>query len=322
MPAPLWPGSVKASRVKDSARCRHEAMNFSVADFRPYDVGKIRRGAARKARYLEARTGCWFCGLGYGSSSNEHVLGRWVEKHFDSETLRFQPHRASIAGRGEARGPMPSSSMSVGGVCAHCNNGWMSRLEQAAERILLGPATSVAAEDVRLLAQWAEKTAVVLNLASTFPLAWNRDDRRSVILGPSSRSRVSLFRVEDSDVNTLQGEEVTGTVPSKWPTGTQVSTFQLVHVARVRLGRVVVVTLHVPWQMEPLRRYEMPGKEVWNGVTPREYDTQTLPLLATWRGSLVHLDVGDSAFWRTPSLHDVYEPGRLDSRFVRDGEER
>jgi hypothetical protein len=296
-------------------------MNFSVADYRPYDAGKIRRGAARKARYLEARTGCWFCGLGHGSSSNEHVLGRWVEKHFDTETLRFQPQRVSMASRGEARGPMPSSSMSVGGVCARCNNGWMSRLEQAAERILSGPATSVAAEDARVLAQWAEKTAVVLNLASPFPLAWNRDDRRSVILGPSSRSRVSLFRVEDSDVNTLQGEEVTGTVPSKWPTGTQLSVFQLVHVARVRLGRIVVVTLHVPWQMEPLRRYEMPGKEIWNGVTPCDYESQTLPSLATWLRSSVHLDGGNSVFWRTPSLHDVYEPGCSDWRSERAGEE-
>ncbi len=54
----------------------------------------------------------------------------------------------------------------VRGICADCNNGWMSRLESAAKPILtpmiLGEPVTLSTADQQVVAAWATKTALVL----------------------------------------------------------------------------------------------------------------------------------------------------------------
>ena len=109
-------------------------------------------------------------------------------------------------------------------------------------------------------------------------------------------------------VNLVQGELITATVPRGWPTSTKVAALELVHVSRVRIGRIVVVTMHVPWQVQPLRNCRMPGHEIWSGSKAHPFDAETLPVLESWRDGIVAFEIGDSAFWRIPSLHDTFRP--------------
>lgn len=73
-----------------------------------------------------------------------------------------------------------------GRICQDCNNGWMSDLETEARPLLLelssrrGALPRLGAEETKLLARWAAKTAYMLNSASNFPFATPNEHFRTL----------------------------------------------------------------------------------------------------------------------------------------------
>jgi hypothetical protein len=131
---------------------------------------------------------CIFCGRPWGevSKSSEHVLARGLHKHagdlpnartsrsggltFDAFTQEFVEHPLSA--------PYTRNSsllnLRTRAVCESCNNGCLSRLEQAAKPQILALADAaehghyllLSRSDALLVSRWAQKTAITHELTS------------------------------------------------------------------------------------------------------------------------------------------------------------
>lgn len=115
------------------------------------------------------RRACAFCGA-TGALTKEHVFGAWLSQlGLDSGPVA---HRAGALNRlGKDLGTGPAFARTVRNVCASCNNGWMSTLEQAAQDTLgpmiLGRPATIAPDHQGIVALWAQKTAAVAMLVSS-----------------------------------------------------------------------------------------------------------------------------------------------------------
>jgi hypothetical protein len=106
---------------------------------------------------------CAFCGS--RAASKEHVWPEWISRLFPTNgqfTMEF------IRG-GKAEGGHVSHELDVQvrAVCAACNNGWMSRLEERAKPVLLPMITqrlrsTLSPQDQAVVAAWITKMAFLL----------------------------------------------------------------------------------------------------------------------------------------------------------------
>ncbi len=106
---------------------------------------------------------CIFCG-GQGSTKEDAWPPRWLTKRFPaSESAHVQAERGGVP-LGEWYTFKPN--IRVGFVCVVCNNGWMSRLEESASRIIAPlfeqQQHTIDVRSLPTLAAWAVKTAMVL----------------------------------------------------------------------------------------------------------------------------------------------------------------
>jgi hypothetical protein len=128
---------------------------------------------------------CAFCGSNE-RLTREHVLGDWLS----GIGLDIGPghHRAGWLNRlGRNLGVSLAFSQTVRQVCAGCNGGWMSRLEEVAGRVLrpliLGDGGRIEPGDSGAIAAWTQKTALVAMLVSS------EEDRAAGYGLPSSEYR-------------------------------------------------------------------------------------------------------------------------------------
>lgn len=112
---------------------------------------------------------CVFCGSA-DKLTREHVFGDWL----GSIGLNQEPaaHRAGpLNSKPRDLGVTPPFKSTVRDVCAACNNGWMSRLEAAAARVLppliLDRPGLINPIDQGIIAAWVQKTALVNMLVSS-----------------------------------------------------------------------------------------------------------------------------------------------------------
>jgi len=106
---------------------------------------------------------CVFCGA--SGLTKEHIFAGWIAKLYPSENVGTG---VIIAPDGATKTyAMPPFNQTVRVVCAGCNNGWMSELEEKAAPLLrrmikAGQAKRMSAEDQQLAATWSVKTAFML----------------------------------------------------------------------------------------------------------------------------------------------------------------
>ena len=149
-----------------------------------------------------AAQACWFCGaalVGAGAArrAREHVFARWLLREFDA-----QKHPFSVSWNDayeqdvlEQR-TMVLDAFVAGRVCARCNNGWMSRLEDAVRDDLVALARGsrdLGALDDRaleVLAKWAVKTAYAAQSVALGPKLVPADHRRALCAGDLGVVRV------------------------------------------------------------------------------------------------------------------------------------
>jgi hypothetical protein len=112
---------------------------------------------------------CVFCGS-EELLTREHVFGDWLSKI----GLNDEPAQNFAGPLNRISTPMGIGkpfSATVRSVCAACNNGWMSRLETIAQRVLtpivLGDSSRIAAADQGAVAMWLHKTVLVSMLMSS-----------------------------------------------------------------------------------------------------------------------------------------------------------
>jgi hypothetical protein len=149
-----------------------------------------------RTRARQVSLGCLFCGRawrpGVVMKSREHVLGQWMmrleENHppergsysagfdFDESVGELVEVPPEIVFRKAALLTLKTRE-----VCEDCNQGWMSDLEEAVKPIIrqllwsaeTGMAIVLNAEKARVLAHWAQKTALTYELTSDAPHVGN-----------------------------------------------------------------------------------------------------------------------------------------------------
>lgn len=275
-------------------------MSYRVADLRNFERTIFREDRARRSRYIELEPDCWMCPAVGKKRTREHVFGQWIMNELPEDRLYFTPHRAGAFGESQSdkRGPMHLKTLQVRRLCEDCNGGWMAKLEGDAKRMLFGAHRELAPSDSRVLAHWALKTAVVLNVSQPAPLVWNEADRHRLKYGPFERTFVSALRVAGKDINWVQGEGAGFVGPSD-PTTLRV--LALMPNARVRLNDIVLVTVRLPWQMAN-SSVTLPGRTIWDGTEAHGVNLDELPFADDWLDDDIIIEGSmSSAFWRSPA---------------------
>lgn len=213
---------------------------------------------------------CPFCGS-TGKLTAEHVLGNWLSRiGLDLEPV---PHGAGPLNRvGQGLGVRPPFRQTVR-VCAECNNGWMSRLEVVAGRVLtpfiLGEPGQIEAQDVGAIAVWLQKTALTAMLVSS-------EDQRNAGYGlPSSEYR-ELWGLLRDEVQPLPASQF-------W-----IGRYEGVRDWSVRVTPLVVTAQGLPELQQP-QGYAMTivlGQLVLHGV---RFTTPSLQVELTTRHQLPQL---------------------------------
>jgi hypothetical protein len=120
---------------------------------------------------------CEYCGR--AGSSREHVWPRWVREHalltMGVEDVAVQDYVGHKEQRGRPReklawrGGHSRLSLTIRDVCAECNTGWMSRLEQDVRPVLQpmieGKSVAIDSQQSSHLQAWAAKTALNFAIA-------------------------------------------------------------------------------------------------------------------------------------------------------------
>lgn len=234
--------------------------------------------------------------------TREHVFGQWIINEMPENLLYFTPHRGGASGeyQSDKRGPMHLKKLQIRRLCDECNNGWMSELEVHAKRMLFGARRDLGPSDSRVLAHWALKTAVVLNVSQPAPLVWNEADRHRIKSGPFERTFVSVLRVAGKDIDWVQGlgAEFDFAGP---PDPTAFRALALLPNARIRLNDIVLITVRLPWQMASCS-VTLPGRTIWDGRNAHAVNLEELPLAGHWRDGEINITGStSSAFWQTPA---------------------
>lgn len=125
--------------------------------------------------------------------TREHVFGQWLSRI--GLDLSPVPHRAGPLNRiPRDMGEQPPFRLTVKNVCSDCNNGWMSQLEDIAQRVLtpliLGRPGTIEAIDHAAIATWVQKTALVAMLLSS-------DEQRSNGYGFAPSTYRALYEIRD-----------------------------------------------------------------------------------------------------------------------------
>jgi len=137
---------------------------------------------------------CHFCyrQLGAGPRlvrSKEHIFAQWPLEDLEIADSEIQATHFSSAGDVKSTRHHTMRNLVAGGVCADCNNGWMSQLETRVRRILLALMTNdrtvvdLAPDERELLARWTLKTCYALNLGSNFEKTIPEAHRRALLAG-------------------------------------------------------------------------------------------------------------------------------------------
>jgi hypothetical protein len=159
---------------------------------------------------------CAFCNR-EGPLTGEHVYGHWLTRIGMDSTPRR--HVAGPLNRiGDDLGIRPPFRSTVRDVCGPCNHGWMSKLEETAQRVLtpliLGRPGVIEPLDQGAIAAWMQKTCLVAMLVSSeekrkrgygLPPSEYRelyDRRESVEPSPATQIWVGRYKGQEQTVST------------------------------------------------------------------------------------------------------------------------
>ncbi len=164
-------------------------------------------GEAKRRRNIKPQGSCIFCGK-INALTREHVFPLWMHSHLPkgadvyrreaTRSLTNMPLSTPMCVSAPLRGGPQITTASV--VCAHCNNTWMSSLEQQARPLLIplvqGKAYFFNARNLKELASWIALKVIVLQHHEPPAIIYDEDERKSFFDSkiPSERMNIWLAR--------------------------------------------------------------------------------------------------------------------------------
>ncbi len=165
---------------------------------------------------------CLFCTepLTKSTSTNEHVVPQWLLRQFHVADKMIRP-AGWQKGQVQLRTPHSWLNLVVSDVCAGCNSGWLSDLENAV-RVLLPKLASqerrldgLSQEEQVLIARWAVKTAFLIHRTAAIPKVIPLEVYRELRVAPAELPRRTfVFAFQDNGehsiaINSLQTQDWT-----------------------------------------------------------------------------------------------------------------
>lgn len=123
------------------------------------------------------RKACVFCEklLSTAGRAKEDVIPKWLLKHLGLDKSRDLIASSHLTDTGiQLKTPRIQGSHTIlqGGVCASCNNGWMSDLEDQAKPLItkmgIGESTNLTQKDCEFVSYWIFKTLSLWHLTSNY----------------------------------------------------------------------------------------------------------------------------------------------------------
>lgn len=278
---------------------------YSVLELRAYDRDALRRASRVANRYLERVPRCWMCATTTERRTKEHIFAQSLVREFPDNGGRWSPTKFNPAWATtaplqptHAYGPMSSGQLVAGGVCARCNNGWMSDLEAKLKPLLVSPPERLDKyEDVEALARWFCKTAIVINASMPYRLLWERERRHQVSSRVPDNVSVALFKVPTSDLNWLQGDVGSvSTFDSRLDFDEVQTHLEMTHICRIQVGNLVGVVASYPWQLAS-SDIEVDASWLWDRGVGYSVDVSGLPEHKDIWEAHPMFHVMDGAFW-------------------------
>src|ERR1700683_4987662 len=110
---------------------------------------------------------CLACGPTSSPATREHVFARWLLKEFGPDTSMALFRQHGDGTEEQKRTEIKLDSFTLRKICENCNNGWMSKLEDAAQPLILAVIkdgrrlSGMPEEERQIMARWAAKTAII-----------------------------------------------------------------------------------------------------------------------------------------------------------------
>jgi hypothetical protein len=147
------------------------------------------------------------CGEALAVRAREHVFPQWLLDHLGirDERVRgvhLKHNDVGLENKPVSLREMDYASMTEGRVCAACNNGWMSQLEDNARPVLVDmiegrrQVSFLTDAEAKLLARWAAKTSYMLNSSANFNLRVPDAHLRALKDGDSVPADVSVVATQ------------------------------------------------------------------------------------------------------------------------------
>lgn len=143
----------------------------------------------------------------HDSRTKEHVYARWFRDYVVNDKIKMFTSDGITATFHEQKRLEKFWNRSV---CAKCNNGWMSLLEEQVDPIITKLTTStdlnlLSREEVEALARWTSKTAIVLGYLTPVPTVAPEFIRRSFLPDSVIPPHMRLFYSQIHADKTLEG---------------------------------------------------------------------------------------------------------------------
>jgi hypothetical protein len=158
---------------------------------------------------------CVFCGTTmphsslnqHDSRTKEHVYARWFRDHVVNDKIKMFTSDGTTATFHQQKHLEKFWNRSV---CAKCNNGWMSLLEQQVDPVTAKLTTGtdfnvLSKEEVEILARWSGKTAIVLGYLAPLPAVVPEFIRRSFLPDSANPPQMRLLYSQICADKTLEG---------------------------------------------------------------------------------------------------------------------
>jgi len=268
-----------------------------------------------------AEQACWFCGaalVGPGASrrAREHVFAQWLLRELGAQKHSFSvswndTHEQNVLDQRT----MVLDAFVAGRVCDRCNNGWMSRLEDAVRNDLTALADGTRRlEDLTeqasgVLARWAVKTAFAAQSVALGPKLVPTRHRRALCAGDLGGVRV-VGRLSSVDLGLstygMQRWQVS------YPPGARAQVIDAVaqsYKVILTVGRLVLAVCHWPdptWPMVISRRSHLavwPADGTWRTYA---YATDRHGVVPDASTEIIDMVVGTIV--AHPALADGYLP--------------
>lgn len=192
---------------------------------------------------------CWTCDRVEGDLSEVLIFPREIQEMLSAEDGLFESPHLDPLGQVISSRSVPVRRFFANGICVHCKDGWIDRLDRefvaAYPRVATGTAD---AQDQAVLAWWFARTAVLLNTSTNYRLLVPASERWALSQGPPVSFAVHLAQMPDQPVPLMytQGAPMIFRFPGTMSEAEMKSWAERVFACSIRVGDLVGVVSYAP----------------------------------------------------------------------------